>query len=860
VLRDPDLPDALHEMEGEAAPAYLRSQKSREQRLEALGQVIGAKRDAAVAARKESGIEAIWTAAEEAYLGIDELNRSEFSGSRWAKPTSMGAPLTAERNPNVGKKSTVFVPLTARYVDMAFAKVSEVTLPIDEKAFSIKPTEIPDLASKIADTTPATDDKGNQVLNPQGQPATRGQLLQAQVDVATARAKKEESWVADNFQEAKYPQEMRKVLFDAARIGSGVLKGPTPTLRKAQSFSIVNGQGQLKIEEKIRPGLGWMDVWNLFPAPGCGENIHDGDHLLDRDFFSPRKLRDLKKLKDKFGVPLYLPSQIDKVLEQGPGKVNEEASGGGAVKKQDHKNHFEVFRFYGALTPQDMKDMGAEGAEDLPDDLVEVQAIVELVNDIVIRASINPLESGRFPHKVLVWQRRSGYWAGVGVGERVDVPQKIINGGTRAMLNNAGKSGGSQIVVDRRAIEPADASWDLNTGDKVWWMTGEALVQDVRQIFLTYSIPNMTPQMLTIIDYALKLAEQLTNLPLVSQGQTGKDDPETFGQAELQNNNANVLLRSIAWNVDDSITEPMVNDFHEWYLLDLEVPDEDKGDFQIDAKGSIAMVERAIQEQTYAQLLPLALNPAWGQDPKKLFSQFLKTKRLNPEDTAYSEADLKKIQSTPPPPPPQVQAAQINAATKVHVTEMQGDQRLKEIQAEAQHDQSSLVAGGTTPHEASAMAKIRDSQIRAETARYVEDSRATAEAARAEKELEIARTDGEYRMRELQMQRDILLLTYAQKQNLTLTQVKGQLANTALQLHAKNELQQTDQAFQASENQVDREHEKDLHQTGLEHDMEKHQTGLEADAETAKPGSAGAKDAAKVKAKPAAKAKPKAGK
>jgi hypothetical protein len=85
-----------------------------------------------------------------------------------------------------------------------------------------------------------------------------------------------------------------------------------------------------------------------------------------------------------------------------------------------------------------------------------------------------------------VWQRRSGYWAGIGVGERVDVPQKMINGATRAMLNNAGKSGGSQIVLDRRAIVPADGSWDLNTGDKVWELTGEALVQDVRQIFLTY--------------------------------------------------------------------------------------------------------------------------------------------------------------------------------------------------------------------------------------------------------------------------------------------------------------------------------------------------------------------------------------
>jgi hypothetical protein len=288
------------------------------------------------------------------------------------------------------------------------------------------------------------------------------------------------------------------------------------------------------------------------------------------------------------------------------------------------------------------------------------------------------------------------------------------------------------------------------------------------------------------------------------------------------------------------------------------VPDEDKGDFEINAKGSIAMVERAIQEQTYAQLLPLSINPVWGQDPKKLFAQFLKTKRLNPKDTEYSEADLKRIQTTRPPPAPQVQAAQINASAKLHAIEMQGQQRLEEIQAEAQHDQSSLVAGGTTPHEASAMAKIRDSQIRAETARYVEDSRASAEAARAEKELEIARTDGEYRMQELQVQRELALLEYANKQNLTLLQVKGQLANTALQLRVKGQLQQADHQMQAAEAQTDREHEKDLHQTGLEHDMEKHTTGLEADAQAAKLAAQATKDAAKVKAKTAAKPKPKA--
>jgi hypothetical protein len=86
--------------------------------------------------------------------------------------------------------------------------------------------------------------------------------------------------------ESGYPLEMRKVLFDAARIGSGVLKGPIPTERKVQSFSVENGQGKLKIVAEGQARRDWMDVWNLFPAPGCGENIHDGDHILDRDFFS----------------------------------------------------------------------------------------------------------------------------------------------------------------------------------------------------------------------------------------------------------------------------------------------------------------------------------------------------------------------------------------------------------------------------------------------------------------------------------------------------------------------------------------------------------------------------------------------
>jgi hypothetical protein len=50
--------------------------QDRQQRLDALSKIVAEKRDEAVKARKESGIERIWREDEEYYLGIDDENRT----------------------------------------------------------------------------------------------------------------------------------------------------------------------------------------------------------------------------------------------------------------------------------------------------------------------------------------------------------------------------------------------------------------------------------------------------------------------------------------------------------------------------------------------------------------------------------------------------------------------------------------------------------------------------------------------------------------------------------------------------------------------------------------------------------------
>jgi hypothetical protein len=152
--------------------------------------------------------------------------------------------------------------------------------------------------------------------------------------------------------------------------------------------------------------------------------------------------------------------------------------------------------------------------------------------------------------------------------------------------------------------------------------------------------------------YALQLAEESTSIPLITQGQSGDTQPETLGATNIQNNNANQLLRSIGYAFDDHITEPVVRQFYEWLLLDPDVPDDEKGEFTINAHGSVALVEQAIQDQTIAQMGRWSKDPAYGIDPKKWIKLFLKSKRLDPESIQYTAEQQAKIDAQPPPDPP----------------------------------------------------------------------------------------------------------------------------------------------------------------------------------------------------------------
>ncbi len=511
------------------------------------------------------------------------------------------------------------------------------------------------------------------------------------------------------------------------------------------------------------PVTRWSDPWNIFPDPACGENIHNGDFIFERDFLSARQTRDLKEL------PGYIKDQIDEVLKEGPDGVDKDSDlgVGGTPGANKAKGRFEVWYYYGSLKRSEMGmiwQAAGRNLDDLPPDKSEVYAIVTLINARVVRATINPLDSGSFPYHSVPWQRRAGHWAGIGIAEQVRMPQKMINAASRAMLNNAGKSAGSQIVIERGGVAPADGSFTI-TPDKIWYKMPDATGASVDDAFKLYEIKNVTPQLMTVINYALQLAEESTSIPLITQGMSGETQPDTLGATNIQNNNANQLLRSIGYSFDDHITEPVVRQFYEWLLLDPDVPDEEKGEFTINAHGSVALVERAIQDQTIAQMGSLVKDPAFGIDPDKWMKMFLQGKHLDPKLLQYTDEQKAKIAATPPPDAPPVAVAKIQAQTAA----------------------TQLAAKQSTEQQTTAS----EERI-AQAAAVLDGARVQNEGARVQAEQQRTVVEHIQALHELQTKHDLALLDYANKHSMKLTDARAELAKTAMTLDTQRELNATD--------------------------------------------------------------------
>ena len=719
------------ELDQEPEEYLAQIEEQRMAKLDAIGSMLAEKRKEAIDAKVHLGIEDDMQGDEEHYQGYDDANRSEFVKSASASRNIDGK----TRHENSGSKpsgSTVFPNITQPYVDAASARVGDVLLPTDDRNYAIKPTPIPEMVGVIPQM-------GGEVTQPHEQ----------LIAEAERKAKLAEDQIEDWLQETNYNTEMRKVIDDVVRLGSGIMKGPVPTMRKCSYMTqSEDGSIEMNVKTELKPESYRVDPWNFFPASGCGESIHNGSCTFERDYITPKKLESFKEMMKEDGTPFYIPSQIDKCLKEGPGK-SKENNGRMDRVQAGTKNQFEIWYIYASIKADEMIACGCEVDEGEE----SFNAVITMVNDNVIRAALNHFDTGEFPYDLIPWKRRPCMPWGQSLSRQLRTPQRIIVAATRRLMDNLGLAAGPQLVVSR-GVTPFDGKWEIKPL-KIWVQDDDA-VNNATSPVQAVVIPTMQAELMSTIQMATEMAEEVTGMPMLMQGQQGVA-PDTVGGMTILNNNANSVLRRIARLFDGSGTVPHMTRYYN-YLMNYGKDDDMKGDFKVVARGSTALVERDIQSQEMVGVLQLCLNPAYEKNPKKAMDEYLKSRRFDAGAFDYTEAELKAIQGQPPQAPPQVQAAQIRAEAELKKLEITNKTREQEI----------LVSGQIAKMHSDVSVNQKNAELEH-----------NAQNEEREHNLKIA---------ELQLKQKDSEADYATKKGISLDKAKTVLATTGMKLSVQKEL------------------------------------------------------------------------
>jgi len=654
-------------------------------KLSIFGMALGRQRDTWIRARAAAGVDKRWLEDEDQYNSKDNVNRA---ASQMMTSVEQGYPVTTQHaKPH---RSTVYIGLTRQKTNAAEARIADILLPTDDRNWGIKPTPEPSISELVSDNgqaiNPAT---GEQVTDQQGNPVTMKAVARAIMADARQKAKAMQTTIDDQLIESDYNAELRAVIHDAAKWGTGILKGPVVMNRSRKAWKKLETgeQAMVFIEEKA-PVSFRVDPRNVYPDPGCGSNIQNGKGIYERDELTAKRVRELAKQKG------YMEDQLRKVLEEGPKRSRALQEIRDEELTDIAEDLFEKWEYTGEVDYDDLAAAGVELGE--KDQLRTVSATVVMINDTVVRAFINPLEDGSLPFDAFIWEKAGNTVWGYGVPYLMRAQQRVLNAAWRQMMDNAGVTSGPQIVVKPGVIQPADKQWQLSAR-KIWYATDD--VDDVRKAFTSFEFNSHQGELASIIEMAMQLADAETGVPTLMQGEQGTA-PDTVGGMQMLMTSANVVLKRLVKQFDDLVTKPHIRRYYDWNML-YNDDETIKGDFSVDARGSSTLVVRDIQNQAFLQLLAAGANPLYGKylDPKKLFERALQAQHVDPAEVFKSDEEIEEILEAErqaaqqgQTEDPRVVAAKIRAQTDVQRVQAQNEGDMMELQTRLQIAQEGIRA------------------------------------------------------------------------------------------------------------------------------------------------------------------------
>ena len=494
-------------------------------------------------------------------------------------------------------RSCIFVKYTRTKADAWAAQMNDMLFPSDDKNWGIEPTPVPSL-NKLAQL----------VRGDTGEPTPEAQQAHQVLAEARLRAEAMEREIDDVLTECDYPAEGRRCIHYAAVLGTGILKGPQVELFNTSKYQQVEGGEWVgMIEQAERPVARNVYPWDFVPDMS-GRELRDCEYVFERHYMTKKKIRTLPSSYDQKAIQklLKLDATATHQTVDGEGLYNELRTLSG-LDQNYRDRRYEVWEYHGPIDIKILQEAGIELTEE-EIEMTEIDGIVIFSGDIVLKVMLNPYDTEEWPYSVFVCEPDEACIFGYGIPHLCANSQDILNTAWRQMLDNGAMAVGEQVVVNKKAVSPADGDWTLKP-KKVWIAQGDVATTDVQKAFSSFSINSHQQEYQNVIQLAKAFMDEESGLPMIAQGEQGQVTP-TLGGMSMLMNAANAVRRAQVKEWDDNVTKPMIRRFYAW-MMQFSPKAEIKGDMTIKARGTSALLVKEVQNQ---QVMTLIQN--FSQNPQ----------------------------------------------------------------------------------------------------------------------------------------------------------------------------------------------------------------------------------------------------
>ena len=524
------------------------------------------------------------------------------------------------------EKSKVFVKITKTKVLAAYGQLIEVLFSSGKFPVGVEPTPIPE---NIAEYAHVSKHQQQEPDSPYGYPGDGNELApgatdilgglknkytgvnfikgeatdgaaEPQINPAEEASGNMEKLIHDQLEESSAVNVLRHALFEAALLGTGVIKGPFTYEQVSHSWEKdeVTGENKYSPKTKLVPRIESVSCWDFYPDPDA-ITIDDAEYVIQRHVYTRSQIRDL------INRPYFRKEAIRNALNMGP---NYEARGyESSLKDREStseydKNRYEILEFWGTLDTELALEAGLEMDEDM-DDMDEVQVNCWVCNGEVIRLVLNPFTPTRLPYLICPYEINPYQFFGIGIPENMDDAQTIMNGHARMAIDNLALAGNLVFDVDETMLVPGQ---DMKVfPGKIFRRQSGMPGQAIHGV----KFPNTANENLMMFDRFRQLADEATGIPSYSHGTTGvQSTTRTAAGMSMLMGAAALSIKTVIKNIDDYLLRPLGETLFAWNMqFNTDTP-EIKGDLHIKARGTTSLMQKEVRSQRLMTFLQVASN------------------------------------------------------------------------------------------------------------------------------------------------------------------------------------------------------------------------------------------------------------